>query len=84
MIHRLGEVGTSELLHTMAANAIAPFVLCTRLSPLLAPKPAEVVWGQIVNVTALEGKSTHFSTLKVRISKRAALFLRLTRPTYCR
>ena len=61
MMHRLGEVGTSELLHTMAANAIAPFVLCTRLSPLLAPKPAEVVWGQIVNVTALEGKSTHVS-----------------------
>ena len=84
MMHRLGEVGTSELLHTMAANAIAPFVLCTRLSPLLAPKSAEVVWGQIVNVTALEGKSMHLSAFKVLISKRAALVLLLTWRTYCR
>ena len=34
---KLGELDTPELLHTMAANAVAPFVLCSRLLPLLAP-----------------------------------------------
>ena len=34
---RLGQVSTGELLHTMAANAVAPFVLCGRLRPALVP-----------------------------------------------
>ena len=33
---RLGEVSISELLQTMAVNAAAPFVLCSRLKPLLS------------------------------------------------
>lgn len=50
------QVGTSEILHTMAANAVAPFVLCARLRGLLAPRDASDSWGHIVNVNALEGK----------------------------
>jgi len=55
---RLGEVSTGEMLHTLAANAVAPFVLCSRLLPLLAPEDGEEspVWGHIINVSALEGK----------------------------
>ena len=30
-------MSTPELLHTLAANAVAPFILCSRLAPLLAP-----------------------------------------------
>ena len=65
---RLGEVTTSELLHTLSANAVAPFVLCGALRPLLAaaattdggvatggaaPTPT---YAHIINVSALEGK----------------------------
>ena len=53
---RLGEVSTAELLHTMAANAIAPFVLCSRLRPLLSAPEGTAPWGHIINVSALEGK----------------------------
>lgn len=38
---RLGEVSTSELLQTMAVNAAAPFVLCSRLKPLLSWRGAD-------------------------------------------
>lgn len=55
----------------MAVNAVAPFVLCSRLKPLLVPPtfpppaasaagsvPASLdsAYSHIVNVTALEGK----------------------------
>ena len=56
---QLGSLDTTELLHTMAANAVAPFVLCGQLLPLLAPPDPSVggaLWGHIVNVSALEGK----------------------------
>jgi NAD(P)-dependent dehydrogenase (short-subunit alcohol dehydrogenase family) len=55
-------LGTTELLHTMAANAVAPFVLCGQLLPLLAPPEPSTEgeplgrWGHIINVSALEGK----------------------------
>ena len=52
---RLGEVPTLEMLQTLAANAAAPFVLVTRLAPLLAARPGEPC-GHIVNVSAVEGK----------------------------
>lgn len=55
---RLGEVSTSELLHTMAANAVAPFILCSRLIPVLEPSSSNEPCGLIVNVSALEGKFT--------------------------
>ena len=53
---RLGEVSTPELLHTLAANAVAPFILCSALRPALAPTAAEEPYGHIINVSALEGK----------------------------
>ena len=55
---RLGEVPTTELLHTLAANAVAPFVLCGALRPLLAAPAddADAPYGHIINVSALEGK----------------------------
>jgi NAD(P)-dependent dehydrogenase (short-subunit alcohol dehydrogenase family) len=34
---RLGEVPTTELLHTLAANAVAPFVMCGALRRVLSP-----------------------------------------------
>jgi len=34
---KLGQVSTSELLHTIAANSVAPFVLCGRLRAVLSP-----------------------------------------------
>ena len=51
---RLGEVPTSEMLELQLVNAIAPFVLCNELVPLLKRH----VTGQkhIVNVSAMEGK----------------------------
>jgi len=53
---RLHEVSTSELTQTMAANAIAPFLLCSRLKELLRPKAQGDKKGHIVNVSSLEGK----------------------------
>ena len=53
---RLGEVSTPELLHTLAANAVAPFILCSALRPALAPASEEGPYGHIINVSALEGK----------------------------
>ncbi|EOD40198.1 hypothetical protein EMIHUDRAFT_69843 [Emiliania huxleyi CCMP1516] len=62
---KLGQIGTSEMLHTVAANAVAPFILCSRLRGLLAPPDAASGWGHIVNVNALEGK---FSVTKKQSS----------------
>ena len=53
---RLGEVSTKELLHTLAANAVAPFVLCGELRAALAPQTDGDPFGHIINVSALEGK----------------------------
>lgn len=62
------QVTTSEMVQTMAVNAVAPFVLCTLLQPLLTPPahrhgpgpsppdPLDGVRSHVVNVTALEGK----------------------------
>lgn len=64
---RLGQVPTTELLHTLAANAVAPFVLCSALRPALSPVlsargsadgSADDSYGHIINVSALEGKFT--------------------------
>merc|ERR1712226_1388653 len=45
-----------ELLQTLAANAAAPFILCSRLASALAPPDASGCYGHIINVSALEGK----------------------------
>lgn len=58
---RLGlqEVPTMEMLEVQLVNAVAPFVLCSRLAPLMRKNPT----GQkhIVNVSAMEGKFTRFT-----------------------
>lgn len=53
---RLGDVSTLELLQTLAANTAAPFIMCSRLACVLAPKDNTDPCGQIINVSALEGK----------------------------
>lgn len=55
---KLGEVPTTELLEVQLVNAIAPFVLCNRLTPMMQRDYT----GQkhIVNVTAMEGKFYRF------------------------
>lgn len=51
---RLGEIGTWEMLETHLVNAVAPFVLCGRLRPLLLRSPFARRF--IVNVSAMEGQ----------------------------
>lgn len=56
---RLGEVPTPELLEVQLVNAIAPFVLCNRLSAMM--RRDYTGKKHIVNVTAIEGKFFRFS-----------------------
>lgn len=53
---RLHEIGTLEVLEVQLVNAVAPFVLASRLKPLFlrAPVPRRFV----VNVSAMEGQFT--------------------------
>jgi NAD(P)-dependent dehydrogenase (short-subunit alcohol dehydrogenase family) len=50
----LADVPTAELLEVQLVNAIAPFVLCARLKPLLAAVPTRDA--HVVNVSAMEGQ----------------------------
>ena len=54
----LGEIKTAEMLEIQLINAVAPFVLCNKLAPLMKKDPT----GQkhIVNVSAMEGKFMRF------------------------
>jgi NAD(P)-dependent dehydrogenase (short-subunit alcohol dehydrogenase family) len=56
--YRLAEVQTAEMLEVQLVNAVAPFVLCSKLTPLMRRD----FTGQkhIVNVTAMEGKFYRF------------------------
>jgi NAD(P)-dependent dehydrogenase (short-subunit alcohol dehydrogenase family) len=56
---RLGEVPIPELLEVQLVNAIAPFVLCNRLSSMM--RRDYTGKKHIVNVTAIEGKFFRFS-----------------------
>jgi NAD(P)-dependent dehydrogenase (short-subunit alcohol dehydrogenase family) len=56
---KLGQVSTMELLEVQLVNAIAPFVLCNRLAPMM--KQENTGQKHIVNVTAMEGKFQRFS-----------------------
>ncbi len=49
----LAEVETSEMLEVHLVNAVAPFVLCAKLKPLMLRNRQAP--GQIVNVSAMEG-----------------------------
>jgi NAD(P)-dependent dehydrogenase (short-subunit alcohol dehydrogenase family) len=51
---KLGEIATTEMLEVQLVNAVAPFVLCNRLVPLM--KRDHTGKKHIVNVTAMEGK----------------------------
>jgi NAD(P)-dependent dehydrogenase (short-subunit alcohol dehydrogenase family) len=57
---KLGDVKTSEMIEIQLVNAIAPFVLCNRLSALM--KRDFTGCKHIVNVTAMEGKFLRFKT----------------------
>lgn len=54
----LGEVETPEVLEVQLVNAVAPFVLCNRLLPLM--KKDNTGQKHIVNVSAMEGKFHRF------------------------
>ncbi|NJN28313.1 MAG: SDR family oxidoreductase [Cyclobacteriaceae bacterium] len=56
---KLGEVPTPELLEVQLVNAIAPFVLCNRLSAMM--RRDYTGKKHIVNVTAMEGKFYRFT-----------------------
>src|ERR1019366_4033911 len=55
----LSEVPALEMLEVQLVNSVAPFVLCSRLTPLMRKNPT----GQkhIVNVTAMEGKFSRYT-----------------------
>ncbi|MGR3176839.1 MAG: SDR family oxidoreductase [Candidatus Anammoxibacter sp.] len=55
---RLGEIQTSEMLELQLVNAVAPFVLCNKLSQLM--KRDNTGQKHIVNVSAMEGKFFRF------------------------
>lgn len=51
---RLADVPTPEMLEVQLINAVAPFVLCSRLAPLMRKDYTGMK--HIINVTAMEGK----------------------------
>ncbi|MBP9022661.1 MAG: SDR family oxidoreductase [Spirochaetes bacterium] len=58
---RLGEIPTSEMLELQLVNAVAPFVLCNRLSEMM--KRDFTGQKHIVNVSAMEGKFHRFTKI---------------------
>lgn len=55
---KLGEIETPEMVEVQLVNAIAPFVLCNRLSTLM--KKENTGMKHIINVSAMEGKFHRF------------------------
>ena len=55
---RLGEIETPEMVEVQLVNAVAPFVLCNRLSNLM--KKENTGMKHIINVSAMEGKFHRF------------------------
>ncbi|RAJ06152.1 SDR family NAD(P)-dependent oxidoreductase [Arenibacter echinorum] len=55
---KLGEIETPEMIEVQLVNAIAPFVLCNRLSKLMRQKNTGKK--HIINVSAMEGKFHRF------------------------
>src|SRR3989338_4690293 len=56
---RLGEIETLEMFELQLVNAIAPFVLCNKLVPLM--KRENTGQKHVVNVSAMEGKFLRFN-----------------------
>ncbi|MCC6274245.1 MAG: SDR family oxidoreductase [Leptospiraceae bacterium] len=55
---KLGEIQTAEMIEVQLVNAIAPFVLCNHLIPLM--KKDNTGDKHVVNVSAMEGKFHRF------------------------
>jgi NAD(P)-dependent dehydrogenase (short-subunit alcohol dehydrogenase family) len=55
---KLGEIQTTELLEIQLVNAVAPFVLCNKLLPMMQRDCTGKK--HIVNVSAMEGKFMRF------------------------
>lgn len=55
----LADVPTAELLEVQLVNSIAPFVLCSRLAPLM--RRHKTGMKHIVNVSAMEGKFSRYT-----------------------
>lgn len=55
---KLGEIQTAEMLEIQFVNAVAPFVLCNKLTPLM--KKENTGQKHIVNISAMEGKFMRF------------------------
>lgn len=55
---KIGEIHTAEMLEIQLVNAVAPFVLCNKLVPLM--KKDNTGKKHIVNVSAMEGKFLRF------------------------
>lgn len=58
---RLGEIETSEMFELQLVNAIAPFVLCNKLEPMM--KRDITGKKHMVNVSAMEGKFHRFKKI---------------------
>jgi NAD(P)-dependent dehydrogenase (short-subunit alcohol dehydrogenase family) len=55
----LGDIPTAEMIELQLVNAIAPFVLCNKLTPLM--KRDNTGQKHIVNVSAMEGKFARYT-----------------------
>ena len=55
----LADVPTPELLEVQLVNAIAPFILCSKLKPLMMRDRTDAK--HIVNVSAMEGKFSRYT-----------------------
>ncbi len=77
---KLADVPTAEMLEVQLVNSVAPFILCSKLKPLMLKHPT----GQkhVVNVSAMEGKfARHTKTDKhphTNMAKAALNMLTLT------
>lgn len=58
---KLGEIETSEMFELQLVNAIAPFVLCNKLEPMM--RRDYTGKKHMVNVTAMEGKFHRFKKI---------------------
>jgi len=55
---KLGEINTTEMIEVQLVNAVAPFVLCNRLAPLMKKENTGIK--HVINVSAMEGKFHRF------------------------
>ena len=58
----LDEVATAEVVEAQAINCVAPFILCSKLQPLLAKAAQLRDRAFVVNVSAMEGKFYRYKT----------------------